>query len=118
MERVATTIRNLRERHCVEAWDARYHRSVFLWAGHLARMSKYDSNRGSYQAFIFKNWAWIRGQSSEHGNQQHHRRLKTWRWERPLCKYFDPDPWEPAALDEERWNQLVPAMVAWRLQTR
>eukprot|EP00973_Karenia_brevis_P093686 12418531-Karenia_brevis.AAC.1 len=84
-----------------------------MWGGHLARMKTYDDSRMSHQVFLFKNWAWINSKRSKHGDQQHHRRLKVWRWERPLYKYFAPEPWEPKAENRKQWQQEVCKMVAW-----
>ena len=38
MQRTATVIRNLRQRHCCEGWDAHYHRLHFMWGGYVAQL--------------------------------------------------------------------------------
>ena len=115
---VANTISNLRAKHGIEAWDAAYHRSVFKWGGHLARLQLEDADRMSYQAFAFKNWQWIQNQSDERGNQWHCRKLRVWRWERPFYKFFAGQVWEQFALDANAWKSTLDEIVAWRLQVR
>ena len=118
MTRCARTVKGIRMRHGIEGWDESFHRSVFSWGGHLARMRTYDPDRASHQVFLYKNWQWIKRQSDDRGNQHHGRRLHVWRWERPLYKFFLPEPWEQQALNKQSWNSKLDEMVAWRVQNR
>eukprot|EP00973_Karenia_brevis_P020119 2761186-Karenia_brevis.AAC.1 len=115
MERSAGTIKHVKARHSIENWDELYHKSVFSWAGHLARISLYDVARVSYQALLHKDWAWIRSQSDPRGCQHHCRRFKAWRWERPLYKFWGNVDWKTKAVDKEAWNARLNEMVQWRL---
>ena len=118
MSRAARKVKNLRLKHAIESWDASYHRSVFSWAGHLARMAAYSPDRASHQVLLYKNWDWIQEQSDDRGNQFHCRKLRVWRWERPLYKYFHPNRWQDKASDKSVWNSLLNEMVEWRNQAR
>ena len=111
-------IKNLRLRHGIESWDAQYHRSVFAWGGHLARMSQYDPQRVSHQALLHKNWDWIQSQADARGGQNHGRRLHVWRWERPFVQYWHNLNWIEQAQDHKVWKSKLQSMVTWRLEHR
>ena len=117
--RVSSKIKQLKDTHQLQNWELRYHRSVFSWAGHVARMKTYDVNRATYQVMCYRNWRWIRNTTEENdGNQLHGRRLRTWRWERTLYKYFGDSNWEDAALDHDAWSQQLDSMALWRCTHR
>ena len=104
-----------------ESFDARYHRLVFKWAGHVQRIGLHDEDRLTFQMLRFKSWSWIQGVAAAHGGAQlHGRRLHVWRWERPLYKFFATQgcTWESAAEDKTRWTDLLDTMVAWRCSNR
>ena len=119
--RCAHMVRNTMHRCRVEGWDAHYHRLLFYWAGHVHRIGVYDPDRLTYQVLKYKDMNWICLVASQNsGNQLHCRRLRTWRWERPLFKYFEDRPctWQESAADKEQWLQQVNAMVSWRCTYR
>jgi hypothetical protein len=119
--RCARAVRHVMETHGIEPWDAHYHRLVFKWAGHTCRMNSYDPSRATTKVFNYKNCSWIRTVAAQNaGNQLHCRRLRTWRWERPLHKYFEgrSETWDHAANDKSRWTNLLDDMVTWRCHNR
>jgi hypothetical protein len=119
--RCARTVRHVMETHGIEPWDAHYHRLVFKWAGHICRMNSYDPSRVTSKVLNYKNWSWIRTVAAQNaGNQLHCRRLRTWRWERPLYKFFEgrPEMWEHVASDKVKWINLLDEMVTWRCHNR
>ena len=119
MYRANSRIRRLKSLHGIPDWDWVYHRSVFAWAGHVARMRSYDKQRSTYQVLCYRNWAWIQKVAQDNGgNQTHGRRLRIWRWERPIYKYFGEDCWEDVAQDSHHWSCLLDEMATWRCNHR
>ena len=79
----------------------------------LRRLSK-GSSEGSYRVLFFKNWHWIETVAEENkGSQLHGRRLRTWRWERPMYNHFRGQRWEEAAQDKQSWISQLDTMVQW-----
>ena len=91
MTRTNSTIKHIRE-HCqVERWDIYYYRCIYRWAGHMARIGKYEESRLTFRILKYKNWAWIKKIADQNnGRQLHCRILRIWRWERSLYKW-DPN---------------------------
>ena len=103
--------------HNVEKWDAYDHRLVFKWAGHVYRMNTYGPSRITIQVSHFKDRHWIQTIAEQNsGNQLHCRRLRIWRWERPLYIVFAgrSSTWHEAAKDKTAWLSLLDEMVMWR----
>ena len=114
MERLCRRLKHLKNIHGIRSWDKTYLRSVFAWAGHVARIPQYDSSRITHKTMIFKNWGWIKSVAANNdGNQLHGRKLRTWRWERPMTKYYSRSPWEEAAQDKDFWTSKLDDMVQW-----
>ena len=119
--RCARAVKHTRAKHAIEAWDAYYHRLVFQWAGHVSRMSSYDPSRITHQVLQFRNWQWIQTVAYLNGgNQLHCRRLRVWRWERPLYRFFEDHStsWEEVACDKAKWTHLLDELVTWRCHNR
>ena len=115
--RSARTVKNLMRKHCVQQWDADYHRLQFSWGGQLARMATKCSERLTYQVLKHRDIAWIHTTSEQFGgNQQHGRKLHTWRWERCFMKYSPS--WQQDALDQSKWLSSLDEMVVWRCAHR
>ena len=119
MERLNSKIKRLKIANRFEDFDRMYHRSVFKWAGHVARMRQYDSQRVTYRILQHKSWEWIYKTSQEFGGSQlHGKRFHVWRWERPVYKFFGSSSWQEAAQDNVLWNQQLDDMVSWRVCNR
>ena len=120
-ERYARTVKHILHTHGEQSWDETYHKLLFSWAGHVQRIGTYDPQRLTFQVLHYKDWQWIQLIASQNnGNQLHCRKLHTWRWERPLYKFFLSRGiyWEQAATNDVEWQQLLPDMVAWRCTHR
>ena len=123
MARINRKVARLKNLHHVVDWDKHYHKLVFSWAGHLTRMPTYAAHRETYKVFCFKDWRWIQGVAEENaGNQLHCRRLRVWRWERPMVKYFedgqDGSTWQAKAQDKESWTSQLEVMAEWRCRVQ
>ena len=121
MTRVNSKLKHFRQLFQRDTWDAVYHRRQFRWAGHVARFKTYDPDRLTFKILHFRNWAYLQNIAVQNnGRQLHGRRLRTWRWERPLYKYFStsPEEWEDKAQDKRWWAQHLEMLVAWRLKNR
>ena len=117
MARFHSKIKTLKALHCFEDWDRLFHGRVFKWAGHIARMAQYDPGRLTSRVLQFKCWKWItKVAQSNGGNQLHGKRLRIWRWERPLYKH-SPN-WQEEAQDKSVWYQQLESMVSRRCQSR
>ena len=64
----------MRDKYDVLSCDEHYHKLVFSWDGHLAKMVNYDRPRVSYQTLIFKDWYWIQELADRNGDRQRHAR--------------------------------------------
>ena len=115
--RVNRKLCHLKHVHNIIDWDRVYHRSVFSWAGHIARMPQYSHQRITYRVLTHKNWQSVQQVAAENrGNQGHERYLRIWRWERPLYSFFRGrlSSWEQTAQDKSVWDDLLEDMVQWR----
>ena len=119
MQRTSSVIKRIKTAHQLIVWDVWYHRLVFKWAGHIARIPSYDAARLTHKVLVHQNWRWIRRIAAENrGSQLHGKRLRTWRWERPIYKFFGDDCWEEVAQDKEAWTAKLDEMMLWRQQHR
>ena len=119
--RSARSVRHVLREDEEQAWDATYHQLFFSWAGHVHRIGSYDPERLTFKVLHYKDWQWISLIASQNrGNQLHCRKLRTWRWERALYKFFEGQDtsWEQNAFNQTEWKQLLPDMVAWRCTHR
>merc|ERR1712096_551150 len=111
MQRTNGTIKKLIALHNVEPWDLKSHRYIFNWAGWLARVRDLDPTRLTGWFFIYKDYRWIqkiaRGNA---GRQLHCRRLRTWRWERPLYNLVGEE-WPNVARTKEVWEDMIGGLV-------
>ena len=87
-------------------------REVFKWAGWVARLNVFDPSRITLHVLLHKNWDWLRVIADQfNGRQLHGRRLKVWRWEALVYKFFDENfpgtSWIQAAQDKSEWEDLV-----------
>ena len=106
--------RNLAQKLDWCSWDTLAHRRYFSFAGHLARIEAYDPGRPSVRVLKFKNYQFLeRLMDRNQGRQIHCRRLRIWRWERPLWLRHGAD-WSSVALNAEWWKNNLDAMAAWR----
>merc|ERR1711879_773169 len=117
------TSAHLKSMHNVMAWDKHCPKSVFSWAGHLARMATYAAEREASKVFSYKNWDWIKRIADiNQGSQLHCRRLRTWRWERPMAKFFDDvlpgSSGQVHAQDKTSWTSQLESMAEWRCRAR
>ena len=119
MVRVNSRLKHLKVVHEIVPWDRVYHNSVFSWAGHLARMKQYCPDRETHKVLMHKCWAWIQKIAEDNaGSQLHGRRLRIWRWERPLYKFFSDSSWMAEAQDKSSWTSQLESMVEWRCSVR
>ena len=119
MIRLNSKIKRLKQSHSFEEWPRTYHRKVFKWAGHVARMASYDPQRTTHRILQHKCWQWIRRvASSNNGNQLHGRRLRVWRWEAPFYRYHKDESWQQIAQDRGSWDQHLDDFVDMRCRRR
>ena len=98
-------------------FDQQYFQRMFKFAGHVARMISYDPRRLTLCIMNYKDWKYISKLQQIHGSQLHYRRLRTWRWERPLIKYMGPD-WKDHAQHIPTWMSALSSYLAWRSVNR
>jgi hypothetical protein len=119
MYRLRLKIKRLKDTHSFIDWDRRAYSSMFSWAGHVARIGQYDAGRITYRILQHKSWEWIQTVArANNGNQTHGRRLKVWRWEAPMYKFFKKVSWQEVAQNKESWNQQLESMIDWRCRRR
>ncbi len=112
--RTNRAIKNTLRNNFFRSWDQTAHAEVHNWAGFLARLSHSEPNRVTGRIFRYRDWNWIHETASRNrGRQLHCRILKTWRWERPLYKYYGEN-WQVQAQDKEMWNEGVNEFIYYR----
>ena len=95
-------------------FDVMAHRAVFRWAGKLVQIQGFDSDRLSSEVFCCKDWHWIQSIAiHHHGRPLHGRKLRTWRWEKPLYKCFG-DNWQALAEHPAEWSAREADFLQWR----
>ena len=118
MHRTESSISHVFDIHNVQLFDELAHRAVFRWAGKLTQIQLLDPSRLTSIVFGHKDWDWIQVVASQNnGRQLHGRRLRTWRWERPLYKFFG-DNWKVFAQDPAEWASLERNFLNWRRMNR
>ena len=118
MERTNRTIKGLIQHLNAETWDLAYHRNVFKFGAWLARLSDFDPSRVTYHVFKHKDWRWIRKIARANSNSQlHGRKLRTWRWERPLYVCAG-EHWPDLAMNEEQWDEQLSELLHKTFVTR
>ena len=119
MARLRRKIKHLKEMHSFRDGDHTAHLIMFKWAGHVARMAQYSCERLTYRVLQHKCWDWIcKVAAPNKGSQLHGRRLKVWRWERPVYKFFKQHVWQEAAQNKESWYEQLENMTDWRGRQR
>ena len=119
-KRTGSMIKHFMLRRGAVPFDEVYHREVYKWAGWVVRI---EGERLTKEVLMFKNWDWLKNMSAQFGGrQQHGRILRTWRWERPLYKFFDTctedTRWQEVAKDKASWVAQLDKMVRWRTNNR
>jgi len=107
----------LRTKAGVDTWSVRALGSYIRWAGHVARLRKYDASRTTLRVLHYRNIEALKSFEKQNGNQGHCRRFRVWRWERLLCKYalnfWGSIGWEERALDKLTWEKEATSMALW-----
>ena len=98
---------------CAGSWcHDRAQAVIYRFAGHVARLRKYDPGRITAEALHWKNRFWLDIVEQENnGAQLHCRRLKVWRWEQQLIRSFGRD-WEEQAQDKDVWETKLSSRVS------
>ena len=82
------TIKCLKRSHDIQDWDIVAMRNHFGWAGHVQRLGAMDPERITFKMMCYRDRAWLDLVGSQNsGRQLHCRRLRIWRWERPLVNF-------------------------------
>ena len=110
-------IKNLKLKHQVMDWDIVALRHHFGWAGHICRLSVSDPDRVTGKIMKYRDRNWLQNIEREnYGRQLHCRRLRIWRWERPLYKYAlstGIDNWHELAFNKRDWISTIDLMATW-----
>jgi hypothetical protein len=112
MHRTEASITSLLRIHGCVSWDVYARRTVFKWAGWMARLSFFDPARITLKVLQHKDLEWLQAIKYENrGRELHGRYIKVWRWETMLFNFtrenFPGEQWFQIAQDEERWNGII-----------
>ncbi len=112
MQRTNTTITNIMSIHRVVSWDIYARRTVFKWAGWLARLQFFDPERITLKVLLHRNLDWLqRIKDHNRGRELHCRYIKVWRWETLIWNFcrenFEGSMWQQLAEDPDSWNSIV-----------
>ncbi len=88
MKMTNSRIKAIKSQYDILDLDVQAMRNHFGWAGHVSRLANADPTRLSGQVMRYRDRAWLDTvERANHGRQLHCRKLKVWRWERPLVHY-------------------------------
>ena len=68
MQRVNSKLKRLKEANGFMDFDRLYYRSLYKWAGHVARMAQYDQDRPTLRILKHKSWDWIQNMKRQYGS--------------------------------------------------
>ena len=109
-KRAYTAVAEVREKWHIQSWNDIIHAKHFEWAGHTARIGQYDPNRLTARILKWKHYSWLDALEAQYGpgRQNHARRLRVWRWERQIQKYWGRGKvWQTEAQDRDNWAEHV-----------
>ena len=119
MQRRGHAIKAHRESLGFGTWTERAYESVYLWMGHMARMSTYAPQRMSYRMLQHRRYSWTLKQRTPnqdgHPDQGHGRRFHVWWLERFLYKRLGPE-WNIYCADKAAWAAQTREHALWRAQ--
>ena len=105
MSQTAIKMNRYRERRGLRRWDEEALLKVYNWAGHVARMQKYNPNRLAYKVLAFRDVRYLSTLESLYGQQCHGKRFHVWRWEQQISQIHGKE-WQQIALSGEKWEDL------------
>ena len=112
MKRTNTSITNIMQRLHILSWDVYARRSIFKWAGWVARLKHFDPSRVTLKVMLHRNLEWLQGIKEQNsGRELHCRYIKVWRWETLVWNWcrenVGAQSWMQLAEDPETWNAIV-----------
>ena len=107
----------IRESQNIQTWDVSFRIASFRWAGHVARMQKYEADRVVFQTLTSKDIVYIRGLEHAYQQQCHGKRFKVWRWERQFYKTLG-DNWKDHTLNKDEWEEKLHPWLEKRTRLR
>jgi ribonuclease HI len=112
MQRTEGAITGMMHRFSVAPWDVVIRRNIFIWAGWVARLAEFDSERLTLKVLNHRNWKWVQNVAAcNKGRQLHGRILSVWRWEAILYKYakenLQGEDWQVKAQTKPEWDAIV-----------
>ena len=114
MSRLGSKIKAVKNAHGFNNWDAIYLQRLFSWAGHVARLQEYDPDRATFRVLQHRNYKWIRDIARRNGgNQMHGRKVRVWRWEYKVDRFFKGSEWQTTALSKTAWYERLDSFVQW-----
>ena len=119
MSRLGSKIKAVKNAHGFNNWDAIYFQRLFSWAGHVARLQEYDPDRTTFRVLQHRNYKWIRDTASRNGgNQMHGRKVRVWRWEYKIDRFFEGSEWQATALSKADWYERLDSFVQWHSEDK
>ena len=107
----------IRESQHIQTWDVSFRVSAYRWAGHVARMQKYETDKVVFKTLTSKDITYIRGLEHAYNQQCHGKRFKVWRWERQFYKPLG-DNWKSLTLSKDDWEDGMSAWLDARCRLR
>ena len=86
MTKTNGTIKRLKAKYGIRDWDIVALRNHFGWAGHFSRLAAEDPSRLAGKVLHYRDRQWLdRIEFQNYGRQLLCRKLRIWRWERPMA---------------------------------
>ena len=110
-------IRDFKVRFGVDDLDIVALRHHFGMAGHVSRVCTQDNSRLVGAIFKYRDYERLDGIAADnYGRQLHGKKLRVWRWERPLAKYakqHEWSSWHDMAQDKRFWLSNLDHFARW-----
>ena len=105
MSRSMEKMNRFRARRNIRRWDDEALLKAYSWAGHIARMAKYNVERLAHKVLAYRDARYLNTLKTMYGHQCHGQRFHVWRWEQQFSMVFTQD-WRQKAQMGETWEDL------------
>ena len=105
MQQTAEKLNKYRLHRNLRRWDEEALLKCYTWAGHVARMQKYSTNRLALKVLAYRDARYLATLESMYGQQCHGKRFHVWRWEQQISQIYGKEWWQQA-LEGEKWEDL------------
>ncbi len=115
MARCGHRLKTIKNKYDIPTFKRLYYEQYYKWAGHVERLPR---DRLTYKVHTYRDSSYLRFLEQVHGQQTHSRKLRIWRWEHHIDKFYSQYGlnWKEEAANRRNWAFQMPDFVAWAEQ--